>query len=189
MTPERWAKIEAVFHQALECQPSHRAAYLDRECAGDPELRREVESLLKETDAGEESFRRDFLKGAAQAIGTPAEPTPVRTHSRPTWWMSILIASILFNAAFLFYVTIVGPFEVRGHAVRFVNGTMAITSLDPDSLPARSGLQVGDRILSIDGRPMRVASDWTAATATWKAGFPHEWMVMRGDNRFALHVV
>jgi tRNA A-37 threonylcarbamoyl transferase component Bud32 len=188
MTPERWAKIEAVFHQALECDPSDRAAFLDRECAADPDLRREVESLLKETDIGEESFRREFLQGAAEAIGTRSQP-PVRARARPTWWMSILIVSILLNAAFIFYVVIVGPSEIRGTVVRFANGAMQITSVDADSLPARSGLQIGDRVLSIDGRPMRVASDWTAATGTWKKGFPHEWLVERGERRITLHIV
>ena len=189
MTPERWAKIEAVFHQALECRPSDRAAYLDRACAADPELRREVESLLKETDGGEDSFRREFLKGAVEVIGTPSEKTPVQKRSRPTWWMCILVASIVVNVAFLFYVVIVGPLEVRGTVVRFVNGAMEITSVEPDSLPARSGLRLADRVLSIDGRPMRIASDWTAATGTWKPGFPHEWMVIRENNRIPIHIV
>ena len=46
MTPERWAQIEALFHRAMECDPKERGRLLDDSCVGDPELRREVESLL-----------------------------------------------------------------------------------------------------------------------------------------------
>jgi serine/threonine protein kinase/Tol biopolymer transport system component len=43
MPPERWREIEALYHAALEREPAARAALLD---AAEPELRREVESLL-----------------------------------------------------------------------------------------------------------------------------------------------
>ena len=41
-----------VFGDALELPPEERAAFLDRACAGDPELRAEVESLLAADAAG-----------------------------------------------------------------------------------------------------------------------------------------
>ncbi len=46
MTPERWQRIKAVFEKALELPSGKRAAYLDQNCSGDPDLRKEVESLL-----------------------------------------------------------------------------------------------------------------------------------------------
>jgi serine/threonine protein kinase len=46
LTPERWAQIEEVFHRAAECDPSGRAALLNKACGGDAELRRAVEELL-----------------------------------------------------------------------------------------------------------------------------------------------
>lgn len=46
MTPERWQEIDRIFAQALELEPSSRAAYLEAACAGDADLRRQVESLL-----------------------------------------------------------------------------------------------------------------------------------------------
>jgi serine/threonine-protein kinase len=46
MTPERWQEVERVLHAALEREPEERATLLDKLCAGDPELREEVESLL-----------------------------------------------------------------------------------------------------------------------------------------------
>src|SRR5216684_1770179 len=53
MKPERWGKIESIFHKALEAEESRRAAVLEESCAGDEDLRREVESLLAHhTEAG-----------------------------------------------------------------------------------------------------------------------------------------
>jgi eukaryotic-like serine/threonine-protein kinase len=46
MTPERWAQVGGIYHDALELDAGERAAFLDRVCGGDAELRREVESLL-----------------------------------------------------------------------------------------------------------------------------------------------
>ena len=46
MTPERWQQIDKLVEQALEQESSVRADFIDEACAGDDELRREVESLL-----------------------------------------------------------------------------------------------------------------------------------------------
>jgi eukaryotic-like serine/threonine-protein kinase len=47
MDPERWGKIERIFHQALDADEAQRAAVLQDSCAGDESLRREIESLLR----------------------------------------------------------------------------------------------------------------------------------------------
>jgi len=46
MQPARLKTIEETFHAASLRSPQERSAYLDEACANDPELRREVESLL-----------------------------------------------------------------------------------------------------------------------------------------------
>jgi serine/threonine protein kinase/Tol biopolymer transport system component len=51
MDPQRWTKIESLYHAALTKEPGERSAYLDTACAEDPELRGEVESLLGCADA------------------------------------------------------------------------------------------------------------------------------------------
>ena len=48
MPEDSWDRIEATFHAALRRPASERAAFLDNVCGGDAELRREVESLLRE---------------------------------------------------------------------------------------------------------------------------------------------
>lgn len=46
MKPERWKRINSLFHDALERNAADREAFLHSATAGDDELRREVESLL-----------------------------------------------------------------------------------------------------------------------------------------------
>ncbi len=54
MSPERLQQIEELYHSIREKQPSDREAYLTESCTGDEEeLRREVESLLAESDSRE----------------------------------------------------------------------------------------------------------------------------------------
>ncbi len=46
MTGEHWRRVEDLFHEAADLAPADRVSFLDRECAGDQKLRRDVESLL-----------------------------------------------------------------------------------------------------------------------------------------------
>jgi serine/threonine protein kinase/Flp pilus assembly protein TadD len=46
MDPDRWRKIESIFHQALDADDNRREGVLEASCAGDDALRREVDSLL-----------------------------------------------------------------------------------------------------------------------------------------------
>jgi Tol biopolymer transport system component/predicted Ser/Thr protein kinase len=53
MNPERLRQIEELYHSARECEPDKRSAFLSGACRDDPELRREVESLLAQDPARE----------------------------------------------------------------------------------------------------------------------------------------
>lgn len=59
MNEERWARIEDLFQRAADLAPDQRPAFLASVCAGDEDLRREVESLLAHDDS------KDNLVGAA----------------------------------------------------------------------------------------------------------------------------
>ncbi|MEQ1645174.1 MAG: protein kinase, partial [Pyrinomonadaceae bacterium] len=50
MTPERWQKIEEIFHEALELADFERSTYLAERTGDDDELRSEVEKLLSQFD-------------------------------------------------------------------------------------------------------------------------------------------
>ena len=49
MTPERWQRIEAIYHAAYARPPVERAAFLVEACQGDEALQREVERLLNKS--------------------------------------------------------------------------------------------------------------------------------------------
>jgi serine/threonine protein kinase len=69
MTPEQWKQIDQLLDEALERSPSERSAFLDEACAGDGDLRREVESLLAAYEKAEEKFLdRPALDLAAQRL-------------------------------------------------------------------------------------------------------------------------
>jgi hypothetical protein len=66
MSDQHWRRIEELFHEAADLAPTQRAEFLSRVCAGDGELRRQVESLL----ANDES-KDDVLEAAvANAVTT-----------------------------------------------------------------------------------------------------------------------
>jgi Tol biopolymer transport system component/predicted Ser/Thr protein kinase len=64
ISPERWQKIEQLYHTALEREPGGRSAFLDEACQGDAELRREVEALLAQGDAAGDSTVTILTPGA-----------------------------------------------------------------------------------------------------------------------------
>src|SRR5262245_51963084 len=47
--PEMWSEIERVFHEAVKLSREDRAKFLDKACAGNEQLRLELESLLEQT--------------------------------------------------------------------------------------------------------------------------------------------
>src|SRR5262245_6037828 len=62
MDKQRWQQIETLYHAALEHEPGAREAFLAQAYAGDEELRREVEELLRfDSAAG------SFIQGNALA--------------------------------------------------------------------------------------------------------------------------
>jgi eukaryotic-like serine/threonine-protein kinase len=57
LTDERWVRIEELFHRALDTAPDGRSRLLEDSCAGDPELRRQVEALLSGARNAERQIR------------------------------------------------------------------------------------------------------------------------------------
>lgn len=76
MTPERWQRVKELFNAASALGAKERAAFLDRECAGDDELRAEAESLLESDD--DDSFMESpaVEDVAADLFGDEEKPQP-----------------------------------------------------------------------------------------------------------------
>src|SRR2546427_8179797 len=73
MNPERGRRVEQLYRSVREREPGERGAFLARECQGDEELRREVESLL------ENSF--DLSETARTQPGPGIELGPYRIEA------------------------------------------------------------------------------------------------------------
>jgi eukaryotic-like serine/threonine-protein kinase len=65
---DRWAKVESIYHAALEHEPEQRAAFVSNECAGDHELESEVGSLLKFDGQSEAFMQTSALNVAAKTL-------------------------------------------------------------------------------------------------------------------------
>lgn len=71
MDPERWKQIDELFGAALQVGLEERAAFLDKACVGDEDLRREVETLLA-SDRKEQGYIEEYpMKMAADLLATP----------------------------------------------------------------------------------------------------------------------
>jgi hypothetical protein len=66
MDPERWGKVEELFHAALERPAKERSRFLAQACAADPDLLHSVELLL-EQDSGTALFDRTAAELAAES--------------------------------------------------------------------------------------------------------------------------
>src|SRR4051794_13448732 len=76
MHSERWQQIEEIYYSILDSPADDHNSLLDRFCQGDPDLRREVESLLR---SGEDSSDflsseklRDHITQIGNALKSPA---------------------------------------------------------------------------------------------------------------------
>jgi serine/threonine protein kinase/dipeptidyl aminopeptidase/acylaminoacyl peptidase len=52
MTSDRWRKIEELYHAAADLNPDERCAFLADACAGDDELKRQIEVMLAQDSGG-----------------------------------------------------------------------------------------------------------------------------------------
>lgn len=69
MSDESWQRLKELLHRAMHLAPAQRAAFLDVECAGEPNLRAELESLLDENAR----MRSGFLELPSPAVVPEAE--------------------------------------------------------------------------------------------------------------------
>ncbi len=77
MNPERWKHVREIFENAMAVQAAERDGYLDVACSGDPELRAEVESLLRSHEQAGSVFLAKPAADLSSGLSGPA------TH--PNW--------------------------------------------------------------------------------------------------------
>jgi eukaryotic-like serine/threonine-protein kinase len=87
--PERWQRVEYLYHSALKIAVDQRRAFLKDECQNDEELRQEVESLLSYESSAAEFIESPAFDVAARQMAKdnvpehkmdpiPTGPTPPR---------------------------------------------------------------------------------------------------------------
>ena len=64
MTPQRWQQLEALYDAAAELAPSERVRFLDEQCRGDEDLRRELTEMFRDAGSG----LTDMVARAAAAV-------------------------------------------------------------------------------------------------------------------------
>ena len=64
VNPARWLQLKSAFDEALQLDPAQRPGYIDEICALDPELRKEIESML----AAHEQVSDVFLNTPAAGL-------------------------------------------------------------------------------------------------------------------------
>ena len=75
MTPERYEQIGQIYDAALELTHDERAAFIDRACGADEELRREVESLVEAHEQAGDFIAEPALGMAAELLGGGEAPS------------------------------------------------------------------------------------------------------------------
>ena len=66
MTPELWQQVQVVVDESLQLPEADRRGFLEHACAGKPELRREVESLLSEVTEATDFIEEPVISLRAQ---------------------------------------------------------------------------------------------------------------------------
>ena len=75
MTSERWSRVADVLESAIILEPAHRAAFLEKECAGEDSLRAEVECFLVHQQRMAHFLEAPALEMAA-TVSEPRERLP-----------------------------------------------------------------------------------------------------------------
>ncbi|MHC5112395.1 MAG: protein kinase domain-containing protein, partial [Planctomycetota bacterium] len=82
MNDDRYQRASQLFQEAVQLEPGERPSYLDIACAGDSELRSEVESLLR-CDVGTQSIETFDSGGAFDAMHHALTGRDPENHDRP----------------------------------------------------------------------------------------------------------
>lgn len=104
-------------------------------------------------------------------------------RSRAPWWMYLIAASLLGNFALVIYVYFWGPEPPFGR-FNFTRGALVVEEVLPNSAGTRAGIQVGDRVLAIDGRRVLGLGQWDAIRINFEVGQAYRLQVERDGKQF-----
>ena len=102
---------------------------------------------------------------------------------RPPWWMYILAASLLGNFFLNIYSSLWGP-ERPFSQYNFARDALVVEEVLPNSSGDQAGIQVGDRVLAINGRRVRGLGQWDLIRINFEVGKPYRLQVERAGKPF-----
>ena len=162
MTPERWRRIEQVYHAALARDESQRAAFLRDACAGDEALRHEVASLLDQQEDAEGFLEAPAFEVAANVLAEDHGPSLASRQGadrmprpRAPWWIHLCAASFLGYFALVTFSSYYPPAGVGVRIGTTRTDGLIVASVIADLEADRAGVQQGDRLVAINGRRLR----------------------------------
>ncbi len=79
MNGDRWRKIQEIFDAAVQLDSSEQGRFLQQACGGDPELRKELETLLR-SDASGGGFLANAVGKVAQHLLQSEDHLPAQTR-------------------------------------------------------------------------------------------------------------
>ena len=82
MEPDRWQRVERVYHAAIPLKPAERETMLQEACEGDQALRAEVESLLQYGDQPSAFLEKPAMEIMAEALAGDLQAIENRNSTR-----------------------------------------------------------------------------------------------------------
>jgi hypothetical protein len=192
MTPEQWRRVSGIFHDALALPPEGQGALLDRECAADAAVRSEVERLLAaHRKAGRFGESAVFARASAEADAPPAPARGAEAPSSSSRATRVFVASACLVAAATFTVFLYAAWLLvqRGGMVESLGWDATPRGRDwhvarvDAAGPAAEALQVGDRLVTLNGLPVVADAGTFFGRRTLAAGDSYETVVERDGER------
>src|ERR1044071_7842366 len=82
LPPGSWQRVQSLFDRADALSDAERERFLDMECAGDPDLRAEVVSLLRNAQ-GADTAMRVTVSAAVESLSISSAAAAIGTRLRP----------------------------------------------------------------------------------------------------------
>jgi DNA-binding winged helix-turn-helix (wHTH) protein len=147
---------------------------------------------VEETESRRHSAAVALLSGLRQtpwtsgAAASAARPLPRSFHflsgRRLPWWMYVTAVSFIGYFALLVYNNLMGP-PNAGFSASYAAGRMVLSEVFPNSAAERAGLQPHDRLVTVEGQPVRNLADWQAISANLEIGRTYRVEIERGNQR------
>jgi len=82
VNPKRWQRLKEVFEEAVEKDDSSRAAFVEKECRDDPDLKKEVEALLARHD-NDSFLEKPAFRAFSEILDDETEDLPENKQLGP----------------------------------------------------------------------------------------------------------